>query len=307
MVFMLTPLFSRSSNISSHLLTSLKRYLSIFLLIIGVCFIIIKLAWSQPYQPSEVIDPSIRFNKISNNDINIHYAYSGSLDKPGLIFIHGTPGGWAAFEGYLVNKTLQQHFLMVSVDRPGWGESQTKNKKLNGEFNHQARSITAIMAQHPNKKWIIVGHSLGASLAPNIALQAPNSVSGLLLLAGSLSPKLGNPRWYNYAAKTWLVSKMIGNKMTRSNREIMKLHKQLTQMSSEIKSTKLNVDVVIIQGMKDKLVSPKNPAYALKEWRDNFASIEVTKLAEAGHFLPWQESNQLVNAIITLANKSSAQ
>jgi hypothetical protein len=35
------------------------------------------------------------------DDQNIVYAYSGYLDKPGLLFIHVTPGDWAAFETYL--------------------------------------------------------------------------------------------------------------------------------------------------------------------------------------------------------------
>ena len=196
---------------------------------------------------------------------------------------------------------------MVSVDRPGWGKSHTADKALNGLFDHQARSIAAIMAQYPNKKWIIVGHSLGASLAPQVALEAPNSVSGLLLLAGSLKPKLGSPRWYNYAAKTWLVSKLIGNQMTQSNREIMKLRKQLSIMTSSIKKTTFDTNVIIIQGMKDKLVSPNNPEYAVQEWQDNFASMKLVELKDAGHFIPWQESGEVINAIIELANMSPSQ
>ena len=293
---MLTQLFSHSSN--------LQRIIGVTAFIFIVSFIAIKLAWSQPYKPSDTVDPSIKFNTITEGDVNIHYAYSGNQDKPGLIFIHGTPGGWAAFEGYLVSQALQRSFLMVSVDRPGWGKSEINDRGLNGVFDHQARSIDAIFQQYPNKKWIVVGHSLGASMAPQVALESTDSVAGLVLLAGSLSPKLGSPRWYNYAAQAWVVSKMVGQKMTNANREIMKLRKQLTLMNENLKQKKLNVDVLIVQGLKDKLVSPKNPEFALEQWSNNFHSVEVTRLEEAGHFIPWQRSNDVVAAIVSLAKKA---
>ena len=128
---MLTQLFSLNSDNKMRLFTLTKRYIGIPSLIIFACFIAIKLAWSQPYQEAEITSPSIYFSKVSNEDINAHYAYSGNPNKLGLLFIHGTPGGWAAFEGYLANSALQQFFFMVSVDRPGWGQSHTENKALN--------------------------------------------------------------------------------------------------------------------------------------------------------------------------------
>lgn len=297
---MLTQLFSHSS----HRACLIKRFIGITAFVFVVSFIAIKLAWSQPYEPAETVDLSIKFNTIAENDINIHYAYSGNQNKPGLIFIHGTPGGWAAFEGYLVSETLQNNFLMVSVDRPGWGKSETKDRKLNGVFDHQARSINAIFQQFPNKKWIVIGHSLGASLAPQVALESPDSVAGLILLAGSLSPKLGSPRWYNHAARTWVVSKLIGQTMTNANREVIKLRKQLTLMNKKLEQTKLDTNVLIVQGLKDKLVSPKNPAFALKEWPDNFLSVDVIELETAGHLIPWKQSNDVLKAIVTVANKA---
>ena len=279
-------------------------YLTILFLI---CFVTYKLAWSQPYQAANVTSPSIAFNTIQQDDINVHYAYAGDTEKPGVIFVHGTPGDWAAFEAYLLSKTLRDDFFVVSVDRPGWGKSQTQDKKLNGVFDHQARSIKAIFDHYPNKKWIVVGHSLGASLAPQIALESQASVSGMVLLAGSLKPRLGNPRWYNYAASTWLVSKMIGDTMTRANREVMKLRKQLKLMNESLEDNKLNIHVVIVQGLKDKLVSPKNPAFANQQWQDNFASLEIVELEEAGHFLPWDNPHHVLKSIFDVANKVNQQ
>jgi len=245
---------------------------------------------AEPYERSAVLDSSIKFNFAVIDEHKIHYASSGNPEKPGVLFIHGTPGGWGAFESYLESKRLQHDFFMVSVDRMGWGRSVLDPKSIDGDFELQSLSIKAILDQYPGKKWTLLGHSLGASIAPQVALDAPDSVDSLLLLAGSLKPKLGKPRWYNWAASTWAVSSLIGDSMKHSNREIMGLRKQLTLMDAAIKKSTLDVDMLIMQGKKDKLVSPKNPAYAAAEWQSNFNSIEVLELSDEGHFLPWRQA-----------------
>src|SRR5688500_17389686 len=44
------------------------------------------------------------------NSRNIHYAKTGHDSLPTLMFIHGTPGSWDAFAGYMQDKTLLQHY-----------------------------------------------------------------------------------------------------------------------------------------------------------------------------------------------------
>lgn len=282
---------------------SIKYLAARIITLIVITLNVTTVAWSQTPESIDGTDSAIHFKQLRINDDSVHYAYSGNSNKPGLMFIHGTPGGWGAFGSYLANEELQKYFFMVSVDRPGWGKSQTVDKKNNGIFKHQADNIVAVLNEYKEKEWIVIGHSLGASLAPQIALQAPTSVKGLLLLAGSLDPKLGNPRWYNYAARTWVVSKVVSERMTQANREIMKLRKQLTIMDKQIEGASLDVDVIVIQGLKDKLVSPKNPIYVTKNWQDNFSSVEVIEIADAGHFIPWEQSGEVVHAIELLSNK----
>jgi pimeloyl-ACP methyl ester carboxylesterase len=249
-------------------------------------------------------------------DQNIFYAYSGDPDKPGLLFIHGTPGDWAAFETYLASPALQEEYFMISVDRLGWGksviskanitplskgnknsENQAQNKKIAGDFDLQARSIASVMAQHPNKNWMLVGHSLGASIAPKVAIIEPNRVSALLLLAGSLSPKLGKPRWYNRLASTIIAKWILPDNLDYSNDEIMALRKELEVLDQQIKSSQLNLQVVVIQGLKDRLVSPKNADYAKQNWQQHFIDLTTIELPDAGHFIPWQQSQLVIQTI----------
>jgi len=255
---------------------------------------------AQPYERSTLSTNTISFHSAAFAKHKIHYASSGDLDKPGVLFIHGTPGGWGAFENYLQSTRLQRDFFIVSVDRLGWGKSALAPELIDGDFELQARAIKAVIDQYPTKKWTLIGHSLGASIAPKVALYASESVDSLLLLAGSLDPKLGKPRWYNWAASTWAISSLIGNSMRYSNREIMGLAKQLNVMNAELRLTTLNSDLLIIQGDKDKLVSPKNPSYATSQWETTFNTIEVIQLSDEGHFLPWRQAPLIVESLYKL-------
>lgn len=276
---------------------------------------------AQPSEQARISHASISFAAAMVKDHrlvdqSIAYAYSGGQDKPGLLFIHGTPGGWAAFETYLTSPSLQKEYFMVSVDRLGWGKSaiskasikpsrkskknskgQVRNKRVAGDFELQARSIGSVMAQYPNKKWLLIGHSLGASIAPKVAIIEPGKVSALLLLAGSLNPKLGKPRWYNRIANTIVAKWLLPKNLAYSNDEIMALRKELEVLDEQIKSSQLNTQVVVIQGLKDRLVSPKNAGYAKRNWRQHFADLKVIELTEAGHFIPWQQSHLVVQTI----------
>ena len=249
---------------------------------------------------------SIKNASINTESGNIHYAYSGDITKPGVLFIHGTPGEWQAFSGYLNHHNLQTNFFLVSVDRPGWGLSVNKNTKIPPSFESQANAMIAIMQQFPNKKWIIVGHSLGASLAPKIAYQAPELVSHLLILAGSINPKLGNPRWYNHVANNMLLKWFVPKNLRTSNKEIMLLREELEALNQQISTSKLESNLVVIQGMKDKLVSPKNPQFISEQWNSSFTNIEIVELADEGHFLPWRQTGLIIEKLQSMQVNSNS-
>lgn len=242
---------------------------------------------------------TIAFNYLSVGEHRLHYAAAGDEEKPGLLFIHGTPGSWSAFRGYLSDPALQDNYFMVSVDRLGWGESgiPKSSKSKSVEFSTQANAIAQVLKRYPEKKWVVIGHSLGASIAPKVGLAVPEQVAGLLLLAGSLKPKLGKPRWYNRFASTLLLKWMLPSHLNYSNDEIMVLRRELTLMESQILSGSIDIDLVIIQGMKDKLVSPKNAKYVDEAWRNSFASVATIELPEAGHFIPWEQFGLVVQTI----------
>ena len=87
----------------------------------------------------------------------------------------------------------------------------------------------------------------------------------------------------------------------------MGLRSQLKMLDARIKSQVSNTRVSILQGMKDKLVSPKNPSYVLNEWKEHFSSIDVVELPDEGHFLPWRQYELVKELIVKLAKESESQ
>lgn len=263
---------------------------------------------AQPYTVYNSPPDGVTIHQIEGPDIPVQYALSGNPENTGVLFIHGTPGSWHAFGRYLTNTELRDDYLMVALDRPGWGGSRpltangtpdTKKEKQSDllRFDPQSRAIQLVMNQYPNTRWLLVGHSLGASIAPRVALEAPEQVRGLLLLAGSLAPNLGKARWYNHAANLLFIHWLLPRELRYSNDEIMVLRRELMDLEQDIAEQGLSTPTLIMQGMKDKLVSPRNTAYARVQWAVNVPNLEIIELEDAGHFLPWKHAPEVVKAI----------
>jgi len=62
-------------------------------------------------------------NTITVNNRHLHYLVTGNDSLPTIVFVHGTPGSWDAFQQYLWDKELLQKFRLLAIDRPGFGYS----------------------------------------------------------------------------------------------------------------------------------------------------------------------------------------
>ncbi|MEO0367454.1 MAG: alpha/beta fold hydrolase [Pseudomonadota bacterium] len=249
----------------------------------------------------------ISFESVAVDFGTINAAVAGNPSSDlGIVFIHGTPGSWSAFEGYLTDTELSEQYFLASLDRPGWGKSSLPSDEESDYFKGQSQAVLNFINQQPQEQWIIVGHSLGASIAPKVAFDSHkpgngSKVRGLLLLAGSLKPTLGKPRWFNRLGNTLLAKLFLNQELERSNQEIMRLSEQLANMEQEILSTQLPINTVLLQGSKDQLVSPRNAEYVQENWIDSFDTVNVIRLAEEGHFLPWRQFDLVKSLIEQLA------
>lgn len=258
----------------------------------------------QQYFDQQVIGhAAIDVLKIEQQDFSLQYARSGNAKAPAIVYIHGAPGGWDNGARYLMDMELQKVAHIVSVDRPGWGGSKANDTRAQIGFSSQARMLKplleSIKTQNDGRPVILLGHSLGASLSPYIAMEYPELVDGMVLLAGSLDPKLGKPRWYNLAASMGVVSWFLSAEMRQANREIMPLHEQLESMRNGWQA--LDIPVTVIHGSKDKLVFPENADFAEQVLVN--ADLKVLRVSGAGHFLPWENRPLIKHELLEMLEK----
>lgn len=234
-------------------------------------------------------------------DRSIHYAEVGRPGKPLVIFVHGTPGSWEAFAGYLADPDLVDRAHLISVDRPGFGRSGYKN--VEPSLQRQANLLQPLLElDQTGCGAILVGHSLGAPLAARMAMEFPALVGGLVLVAPSLDPDLENPRWYNKMATYTVVNWAVPEPLMLANKEVMHLQRELQDMLPLWKS--ISIPVIVVQGEQDELVMPANADFAERMVHSRLKTVRVP---EAGHFILWNRPEIIKREILVLLNEQSGR
>lgn len=95
---------------------------------------------------------------------------------PHLLLIHGV--GLNADAWYAMLPELSQHFTITAIDMPGHGESAT----FKGVSDRSLDDYTALIANAIDVPVIVVGHSMGALIAMDLAIRHPTSVTAAVML-----------------------------------------------------------------------------------------------------------------------------
>ena len=133
-------------------------------------------AWTAR-QVEKAVPPLGRFIEIDG--ARIHYLDEGS--GPPILFIHGLAGQMRNFTHSLL-EPLKSDYRIVMLDRPGSGYS-TRPPEASAAIGAQAATISRFAKALGLERPLVVGHSLGGAIALALALNHPEQVSGLALIA----------------------------------------------------------------------------------------------------------------------------
>jgi pimeloyl-ACP methyl ester carboxylesterase len=133
-------------------------------------------AWTAR-RVEKALPPRGRF--IDVDGARIHYLDKGS--GPTLLLVHGLAGQMHNFTHSLLGK-LMRDFRVVILDRPGSGYSTRPTEDM-ATIGAQAGVISRFCELLGLERPLIVGHSLGGAIALQLALNHPERVGGLALLA----------------------------------------------------------------------------------------------------------------------------
>jgi len=233
------------------------------------------------------------FHSIRLGSREIHYAEIGADSLPLVVFVHGSPGSWTAFIDFLKDSSLYNHAHLVSADRLGFGKSGLGI--VESSMEKQAQSIAEIIkAASPKSGAILVGHSLGGPVIARIAMDYPEQVRSLIIVAGSIDPDLEKKEWFRPIIGSFPIRYLLPVDLDVSNREIRPLKGELIRMLPLWAN--IRVPVTVIQGDVDDLVPPGNADFA-KRMLIN-APVKVQMVPDMNHFIPWRRPDLIREAIL---------
>ncbi len=231
-------------------------------------------------------------------DPSVRYFIAGNPTDRRVIFVHGTPGSASNFKRFLVSPIAGIETL--AVDRLGWGKSDPSH--VEPSLEAQAASLEPLLEIRRGEdgqelRPILIGHSLGAPIVARAAIDFPDRVGGLVILAGSLDPELEKTLFIQRVGEVWPISWLLPRWLLHTNRELLPLKAELEALSERL--GEVTCPVLIIHGTEDRLVPYENVAYMRAAFSS--APVEVISLKGAGHMLPWTHESQLRAAITRMA------
>ncbi|HET9478362.1 MAG TPA: alpha/beta fold hydrolase [Pyrinomonadaceae bacterium] len=123
---------------------------------------------------------SVQFSSVLlKTGVRLRYAYQGDPNGIPVIMLHGYTDSWFSFSPVL--PFLDRKYRVYSLDQRGHGES---DRPVGGYAMQQfAADVVAFMDAMNIKQATIVGHSMGSFVAQHVAVEAPERVKRLVLVA----------------------------------------------------------------------------------------------------------------------------
>ncbi|MEO9870074.1 alpha/beta fold hydrolase [Ekhidna sp.] len=238
----------------------------------------------------------IEFGDLLVEERNIHFAFTEQGKELLITFVHGSPGSWNAFIDFFKADSLLNNADILSVDRAGFGDSDYGNAE--SSLKKQAFQINEVIKKFPQKRILLIGHSLGGPVVARMAMDYPQAYNGIILVAPSIDPEMEKKEWYRKVIDTKFGALLTPKEFEVSNDEIITLKEELELMIPLWDQIK--IPTIVIQGTDDSLVPKENADFAKRMLPDSL--LEVNLLEGVNHFIPWSHPQEIIKAIYTLAD-----
>ncbi|MBN9217824.1 MAG: alpha/beta hydrolase [Mesorhizobium sp.] len=144
-------------------------------LLVAACLVLATL-WISAKAES-LVPPVGKFIEIDGN--RIHYVDEGE-GRP-IVFVHGLGAQLHHFRHTLFGR-FGPGYRLIALDRPGSGYS-VRAAGATGRLTEQARVVRRFIETLGLERPLVVGHSLGGAITLTLAVEHPEVISGIALLA----------------------------------------------------------------------------------------------------------------------------
>ena len=245
------------------------------------------------------------------NNLKIYYEIHGQ-GKP-VVLLHGWGGNHNSW--YPLTKLLQQQFQVITIDLPGFGESELPTRVWDTEnyAEHVYEFINQI-TKSPNNQITIIGHSFVGTLATILASRYPQILEKLILIDAKIvkPPNSLRKSFYQMAARSGKIATAIFPPKTKAYFR-QKLYASLgehdyEQITGVIKQNFRNIirkdytkylshikcPTLIVWGELDK----DTPASDAKIIQDQIPHAQLEVIPESSHFAYLEKTDTVADIII---------
>ena len=120
----------------------------------------------------------LRHRMVDSEGIQIHVVEAGQSTDPAVLFLHGWPESWVAFEELLPLIADATH--AIAIDLPGVGDSPTPPPS--NDKRTLARYVRGVINALGLKKVTLVGHDVGGMIAYAYLRSYPGELAAAVLM-----------------------------------------------------------------------------------------------------------------------------
>jgi pimeloyl-ACP methyl ester carboxylesterase len=241
--------------------------------------------------------PEPTYHQFDTLGRSIFYAHTGKSNLPLIIFLHGAPGRWYGYINYLNDSLLLKNFQMISVDRPGYGNSSKGGAVTS--IASQAILLQPIINKYKHVPIIVVGRSYGGPIASYIAAVNKKKIKALLLISNAADPKLEKFWWFSKPVQSKVGKLLFKQAIDVSSDEKFAHQQELEKMKPFWQE--ITQPSIILQGGKDFIIYPENGKFT-----DSvlvYSPHQYIYLPKNGHLISNEQPALIKNCLYDLLKK----
>ncbi|MBA3871025.1 MAG: alpha/beta hydrolase [Anaerolineae bacterium] len=278
-------------------------------LVILLCMVMPAAAQDTSHTPADLADADGKFMTV--NGTSIYYLDRGSADGTPVILLHGFLGSVVDWTNTIPALT-NAGYRVIAFDRPPFGLSD-KSTKL--DYSNKAMSIltAGVMDGLKIDKAIIIGHSLGGTVATQFVLDYPARVIKLVLVDGAVGMFGSNPQFDMRSNGNRANGSFTSNEGIDFLRRVNPDSPAAQAIVHTMFSPDINKDILSPSQAKKRKISPeemqlRSRGFQISGWeggllafaRDAFTDkseidLDALKSVQTSVLLVWGEADHVVN------------
>jgi len=134
----------------------------------------------RPHSPPAAVAHKFADRYAQNGDVKIHYVVEGK--GPLVVMIHGFPDYWATWKPLMATLSAAG-YRTAALDNRGYNLSDKPQGEAAYAMPNLIGDVAAVIKAEGQQNAIVVGHDWGAAIAWQVAMNRPDLVNKLIIMA----------------------------------------------------------------------------------------------------------------------------